>query len=62
MARVGRLASLLADELGCSAAFVTLIGEAAPLHDIGKLGVPDTILLKPALLTPSERELMNQHT
>jgi PAS domain S-box-containing protein len=62
MARVGRLASLLAHELGCSAAFVTLISEAAPLHDIGKLGVPDTILLKPALLTPSERELMNQHT
>ncbi len=62
MARVGRLASLLAHELGCSPAFVTLIGEAAPLHDIGKLGVPDTILLKPALLTPSERELMNQHT
>ena len=62
MARVGLLASLLADELGCSEAFVTLMGEAAPLHDIGKLGVPDTILLKPGLLTPSERELMNQHT
>ena len=62
MARVGLLASLLAHELGCSQAFVTLMGEAAPLHDIGKLGVPDTILLKPGLLTSSERELMNQHT
>lgn len=62
MARVGRLAAALARALGASEAFAELIQEAAPLHDIGKLGVPDTILLKPTSLSTVERRRMNQHT
>lgn len=39
-----------------------LIAKAAPLHDIGKVGIPDAILLKPARLTPEEFEIMKQHS
>jgi putative two-component system response regulator len=39
----------------------TLIGKAVPLHDIGKVGVPDQILLKPARLTPDEFEIIKTH-
>ena len=39
-----------------------LIAKAAPLHDIGKVGVPDEILLKPARLTPEEFEVMKRHS
>ena len=41
---------------------VTLLFKTAPLHDIGKVGVPDSILLKPDRLTPEEFEVMKQHT
>lgn len=43
-------------------AFVRLIGISAALHDIGKVGVEDKILLKPAKLTPSERSMMEDHS
>jgi putative two-component system response regulator len=59
--RVGRTARLLADELGLGDATVDLIGLAAPLHDIGKIGIPDRILLKPGQLEPHETRLMRQH-
>jgi putative two-component system response regulator len=39
----------------------TLIVKAAPLHDIGKVGIPDAVLLKPARLTPDEFEIMKTH-
>ena len=39
----------------------TVIAKAAPLHDIGKVGIPDAILLKPARLTPEEFEIMKTH-
>ncbi len=60
--RVGLLASLLASELGMGAKDVDLIRRTGPLHDIGKIGVPDAVLRKPEALTPSEFELMKSHT
>ena len=45
-----------------SDSFLQLLFQAAPLHDIGKVGIPDRILLKPGKLTPEEFEIMKQHT
>ncbi|MDF1523798.1 MAG: response regulator, partial [Trueperaceae bacterium] len=59
--RVGLLAALLARQLGLPRAEVELIRRAAPLHDVGKIGVPDHILLKPGKLTDEEYDLMRDH-
>lgn len=59
--RVGHLAALLAAESGLPAAQVDLIRRAAPLHDVGKIGIPDSILLKPGRLTQAERRTMRTH-
>lgn len=42
--------------------FINMIYETSPLHDIGKIGIPDSILLKPGRLTEDEFEIMKQHT
>jgi putative two-component system response regulator len=60
--RVGRTAALLAQQLGLPGEDVELMRRAAPLHDIGKVGVPDTILLKPGRLTEEEFEVVKGHT
>jgi len=60
--RVGALSAMLAARLGLPTELVDLLRHAAPLHDIGKLGVPDTVLLKPGRLTAAERALMQEHT
>ena len=60
--RVGHLAALLATGIGLPAAQVDLIRRAAPLHDVGKIGIPDSILLKPGRLTREERRTMQTHT
>ena len=60
--RVGHMAALLARELGLTDAQVSLIRRAAPLHDVGKIGIPDAILLKLGNLTPAEFELVKTHT
>jgi response regulator RpfG family c-di-GMP phosphodiesterase len=60
--RVGRTSALLAGQLGLSAGDVVTLRHAAPLHDIGKLGVSDSILLKPGRLTAREFEQMKRHT
>ena len=60
--RVGRLAGRLARALGLDAARADLVARAAPLHDIGKIGVSDTILRKPGKLTDEEFEQMKAHT
>lgn len=60
--RVGELAALIADALGLAAEQVSLIRQAAPLHDIGKIGVSDSVLLKPTNLTREEFEQMKAHT
>ena len=60
--RSGYYAALLARELGWQAETVEIIFYAAPMHDIGKIGIPAEILLKPAKLTTEEFALMKTHT
>lgn len=60
--RVGSLAARLAAELGFAPERVELIRQAAPLHDVGKIGIPDAILKKPGRLTPDEMAIMRSHT
>jgi len=60
--RVGQMSALLARQLGLPDSQVSLIARAAPLHDVGKIGVPDFILMKMGRLTPAEFEIVKQHT
>jgi len=61
--RVGLYSSaLLRAYLGWDAKEVDNIRIAAPIHDVGKLGIPDSIVLKPGKLTPEEFEVMKKHT
>ena len=60
--RVGQMAALLAKQVGLADAQVSLIRRAAPLHDVGKIGIPDAILLKLGKLTPDEFALVKTHT
>jgi PAS domain S-box-containing protein len=60
--RVGHTAALIADAIGLPAKTVERLRLAAPLHDIGKLALPDAILLKPGMLTPEEFRIMQTHT
>jgi putative two-component system response regulator len=59
--RVGLLAALLLAELGHPDEECQLVRWAATLHDIGKIGIPDAILMKPGPLTAAEYELMKSH-
>jgi putative nucleotidyltransferase with HDIG domain len=59
--RVCRYSIEIARAMGWSDAQLGSLARGAYLHDIGKLGVPDGILLKPGPLTPDERKLMQQH-
>jgi putative two-component system response regulator len=60
--RVGKLAALLGQEFGCDEDTCYMIELAARLHDIGKIGVPDAILLNPERLNEAERQIMRTHT
>jgi putative two-component system response regulator len=60
--RVGRASALVAGELGLPKADLALIERAAGLHDLGKVGIPDSILLAPRKLTPQEFEVVKTHT
>ncbi|AAD36223.1 metal-dependent phosphohydrolase [Thermotoga maritima MSB8] len=60
--RVGRISALVAEAMGCSSEFVELIEKAAPFHDIGKVFIPESILLKRGKLTSDEYEIMKLHT
>ena len=60
--RVGYVAALIAQKMELPPTRVELIRRAAPLHDVGKIGVPDNILLKPGRLTPEEFEIIKPHT
>lgn len=59
--RVAEMALVLAREMGVSPEEVQTIKTGALLHDIGKIAVPDSILLKPGALTAEEREIMRKH-
>jgi putative two-component system response regulator len=60
--RISRLSALTARAMKLDAGQVELIQCASPMHDIGKVGIPDAILLKPGPLTPEERKTVETHT
>jgi len=59
--RVRHLCRIVGEAIGCSQAELAILDGAAALHDIGKIGVPDAVLSKPARLTPEEFELIKRH-
>lgn len=60
--RVGRFVGVIARALGLDEATASLYAQAAPLHDMGKIGIPDAVLLKPGALDPDEWAIMQKHT
>lgn len=60
--RMSKYAEILARASNFSEEFCEIIVNAAPMHDVGKIGIPDHILLKPARLEDHEREIMKKHT
>ena len=60
--RVGQMSALVAKQLGLADSQVALIRRAAEMHDVGKIGVPDGILMKMGKLTPAEFEIVKTHT
>ena len=61
ISRIGYYANKLADEMGMPPDFTETITFASALHDIGKIGIPDNILLKPGPLETEEFEIMKTH-
>lgn len=59
--RIGYLAEALALLLGEPAEFAAMLRRAAPMHDVGKIGIADGVLKKPGPLGPQERQAMNRH-
>lgn len=59
--RVGKLCALLGQQLGLGEERSKMLRECAALHDLGKIGIPDHILLKPGKLTPDEWKIMQRH-
>ncbi|MBI5017503.1 MAG: response regulator [Deltaproteobacteria bacterium] len=60
--RVGELTARVGQALGLAPEQVEILRRAAPLHDVGKIGTPDRVLLKPGALDAEEREVMKAHT
>lgn len=60
--RIGRYAEVVARAMHLAPTTIETIRHAAPMHDVGKLGIPDHILLKPGPLSDEERAVMNTHT
>jgi putative two-component system response regulator len=60
--RIGHYSALIARKLGLSSNEVKNILYAAPMHDVGKIGIPDSILMKPSKLTDDEFHFMKTHT
>ena len=62
ISRIGRLSRLLASDLGLSGDEIETLGLTSGLHDIGKVAIPDRILLKPGALTAEEFDIIKTHT
>ncbi|MCB1141357.1 MAG: response regulator [Leptospiraceae bacterium] len=60
--RMSHYSRVISEKLGMDKSYNDLIQKAAPMHDIGKLGIPDGILLKPGKLTYEEMEIMKLHS
>jgi putative two-component system response regulator len=60
--RIGRYCELVARRLKLSPGEIELVRHASPMHDVGKIGIPDSILLKPGRLSQEEWEVMKTHT
>ena len=60
--RMSRYSAAVARRMGLDENTIETILYAAPMHDVGKIGIPDLILMKPAELDPAEWEIMKQHT
>ncbi len=60
--RMSSYSGLIAQGMGFSKYDVEMIVNASPMHDVGKLGIPDSILLKPGKLTAEEFKIMESHT
>jgi putative two-component system response regulator len=60
--RMSRYSSLIAEGVGLSRVEARRILYASPLHDIGKVAIPDSVLLKPGKLSPAEYEIIKTHT
>jgi len=60
--RMAMYSRRLAEAVGCGGEYLEQLVDAAPLHDMGKIGIPDAILQKPGKLTPQEWEIMKTHT
>jgi len=59
--RIGRFSTLLAEQIGLEEELCERMVHAAPLHDVGKVAIPDAILLKPGKLTVQERAIVETH-
>ncbi len=62
ISRIGLYSNKLAETLGLSSEFIEILTFASPMHDLGKIGISDNILLKPGDLTDQEFEIMKRHT
>jgi response regulator RpfG family c-di-GMP phosphodiesterase len=60
--RVAKYSALLAELRGLPAAEIELLHNASPMHDLGKIGIPDSIMIKPGPLEASELAIMKTHT
>jgi putative two-component system response regulator len=60
--RMGQYSASIARKMGLNSSEVENILYAAPMHDVGKIGIPDKLLLKPGKLDPEEWEIMKKHT
>ncbi len=61
LTRMARYSALIGQHLGLGSETVHVLEVAAPMHDIGKIGIPDSVLMKPGALAPDEEETMRTH-